>query len=151
MAIAQRAVERPAPHAVAAIAAMAATGRTRTRPTPRRGAAGAVGAASAGRGAAAHGRAGREPVRPWCTRLPRCGHSRRSVKASRSERPYLTLGTSFSAMRGTTGEGPPRNCTICSSHAVSRSGSVRRTSPSARRCSAKSTRDWRNRESGLCW
>ena len=35
--------------------------------------------------------------------------------------------------------------------AVSRSGSARRTSPSARRCSAKSTRDWRSRESGSCW
>ena len=31
-------------------------------------------------------------------------------------------------MRGTTGQGPLRNCTICSSHAVSRSGSARRTS-----------------------
>jgi hypothetical protein len=65
--------------------------------------------------------------------------------------PYLTLGTSFFAMRGTTGEGPPRICTICSRHAVSRSGSARRTSPLARRCSAKSTRDWRNPESGSCW
>ena len=85
------------------------------------------------------------------TRLPRCGHSRRSATASRSERPCLTFGTSFSATRGTTGRGPPRSCTICSSHAVSRSGSARRTSSSARRCSAKSTRDWRSRESGSCW
>ena len=35
-------------------------------------------------------------------------------------------------MRGTTGEGPPRSFTICSFHAVSRSGSARRTSSSAR-------------------
>ena len=63
-AIAQRAVQRPALHAVAAMAATAATGRTRPRPTPRRG------AAAAGP-AAAQGRAGREQVRPLCTRLPR--------------------------------------------------------------------------------
>jgi len=67
MAIAQRAVEQPALHAVAVIAAMAATaatGRTRPRPTPRRG------AAAAGP-VAAQSRAGREQVRPWYTRLPR--------------------------------------------------------------------------------
>ena len=54
MVIAQRAVERPARHAVAAtaaIAATAATRRTRPLPTPRRGVAGAAGAA-AGRAAA---------------------------------------------------------------------------------------------------
>ena len=39
------------------------------------------------------------------TRLPRCGHSRRSATPSRSERPCLTFGTSFSATRGTTGGG----------------------------------------------
>jgi hypothetical protein len=33
----------------------------------------------------------------------------------------------------------------------SRGVSVRRTSSSALRCSAKSTRDWRSRESGSCW
>ena len=100
-------MQRTALHVVAAMAATAATaatGRTRPRPTPRRGAAGAAGAAAAGP-AAAQGRAGREPVRPWCTRLPRCGHSRRSATASRSERPCLTFGTSFSATRGTTGRG----------------------------------------------
>ena len=96
------------------MAATAATSRTRPRPTPRRGAAGAAGAAAAGP-AAAQGRAGREPVRPWRTRLPRCGHSRQSATASRSARPSLTFGTSFSATRGTTGRGPPRSCTICSS------------------------------------
>jgi len=66
-AIEQRAVQRPALYAVAAMAATAATaatGRTRPRPTPRRG------AAAAGT-AAAQGRAGREQVHPWCTRLPR--------------------------------------------------------------------------------
>jgi hypothetical protein len=77
LAIAQRAVEPPVLHAVAVMSAMAATAvtaRTRTRPTtPRRGAATAAGAASAGP-AAAEGRAGREPVRPWCTHLPRFGH-----------------------------------------------------------------------------
>jgi hypothetical protein len=40
---------------------------------------------------------------------------------------------------------------FCSSHSVSGSGSARRTSPSARRCSAKSTGVWRGRESGSCW
>jgi hypothetical protein len=65
--------------------------------------------------------------------------------------PLPEFRMSFSAMRGTTGEGPPRNWTICLSHSVSRSGSARRTSPSAHRCSAKSTGDWRSRESGSCW
>jgi hypothetical protein len=36
-------------------------------------------------------------------------------------------------MRGTTGEGLPRSCTICLSHAASRSGSARRTLALARR------------------
>ena len=85
MAIAQRAVQRPAPHVVAALAA---TRRIRIRPTPRRRAAAAAGAVSAGP-AAAEGRAGREQVRPWCIRLPRCGRSRRSAKASRSEDVFL--------------------------------------------------------------
>jgi diguanylate cyclase (GGDEF)-like protein len=53
--------------------------------------------------------------------------------------------------RGTTGAEPPRSFMICSSRAVFRSGSARRTSRSVRRCSAKSTRDWRTRESGSCW
>lgn len=147
-AIAQRALQRPALHAVAVTAA---TGRTRPRPTTlRRGSAGAAGAVAAVP-AAAQGRGGRDPVRPWCTRLPRCGHSRRSAAASRTERPCPTLGTSFSVMHGTTGEGLPRSFTICSRHAVFRSDSARRTSSSARRCSAKLTRDWRNRESESCW
>jgi len=153
MVIAQRAVELPALHAVAAtaaIAATAATRRTRTRPTLRRVVAGAAGAAAAGR-AAAQGRAGRQPVRSRRTHLPRCGHSRRSARVSKSECRCLNFAMSFSAMRGTTGQGPLRNCTICLSHAVSRSGSARRTSPSAHRCSAKLTGDWRSRESGSCW
>lgn len=141
-----RAVERPALHAVAVavIAVMAATGRTRPRLILRRGAALAY-------PAAAQGRNGREPVRPWRTQLQRCGHSRRSAKTSKGERLCLTFGTSFCAMRGTTGQGPPRTCTTCSSHAVFRSGSARRTSPLARRCSAKLTGDWRSHESGSCW
>ena len=65
MDIAQRAVERPALHAVVVLAAMAATGRTRIRLTLRHGAVSAAGPV------AAQGRAGREQVRPWCTRLPR--------------------------------------------------------------------------------
>ena len=83
MAIAQRAVERPARHAVAATADIAATRRTRPRPTRQRGAAGADGAA-ADHLVAAQGRAGREPVRPSRTRLLRCGHSRQSVKPSKN-------------------------------------------------------------------
>ena len=66
MVIAQRAVGRPALHAVAAMAATAvtaATGLTRPRPIPRRG--------------AAEGRVGREQVRPLRTRLPKCVHLRR--------------------------------------------------------------------------
>ena len=68
-AIAQRAVERPALHAVAAMAATA-VGPTRTRPSPRQGAAGQAGAVSLGP-VAAEGRAGREQAHPWRTRLPR--------------------------------------------------------------------------------
>jgi hypothetical protein len=62
-AIEQRAVERPALHAVAVITAMVATVlHTRTRPTLRRGATG-VARAAAGP-APAQDRAGREQVRP---------------------------------------------------------------------------------------
>ena len=100
--------------ASAAAACPACSGRSRSyghthtppltlHPTPLRGAARRP--EQGGGSAAAQSRAGREPVRPWCTRLPRCGHSRRSAKASRSERPCLTFGTSFSATRGTTGRG----------------------------------------------
>jgi hypothetical protein len=65
MAIARRAVQRPALHVVAALAA---TGRIRLRPirirpTPRRRAAAAARAVSAGQ-AAVEGHAGRDPVRP---------------------------------------------------------------------------------------
>src|ERR1035438_5936896 len=96
MAIAQRALQRPALHAVAALAATAvtvATRRRRTRLTPRRGAVGAAGAASAGP-AAAEGRDGREPVRPWRTRLRRGAHSRRSPKLSKSYCSCPDVGTS---------------------------------------------------------
>ena len=44
--------------------------------------------------------------------MPRCGRSRQSATASKSEHPSLTFGTFSSAMRGTTGRGPPRACTI---------------------------------------
>jgi TIR domain len=71
---------------MAATAAIAATGRTRPRPTPHWGIAGAAGAAAAGL-AAAQGRAGRQPVRPWRTPLPRCGHSRRSATAVEKRAP----------------------------------------------------------------
>ncbi len=40
-------------------------------------------------------------------------------------------------------------CTICLSHGASRYGSAKKTLASARRCSAKSTRDWRNRRVGI--
>jgi hypothetical protein len=65
MAIAQRAVERPALYAVAVIAAIATMNHSRTRLTLRHGAVQEVAPA------AAQSRAGREQVRPWCTRLPR--------------------------------------------------------------------------------
>lgn len=73
-AIARRVGQRPAPYAVAVLAATAvtaATGRTRPHPTPRLGAAKASEGAVADP-AAAQDRAGREQVRPWYTRLPRC-------------------------------------------------------------------------------
>ena len=103
-------MQRLAPHVVAALAA---TERIRIRlirihPTPRRRAPAAAGSGGGGSGSS-EGRAGREQVRPWYIRLPRCGHSRQSARPSRSERPCLTFGTSFSATRGTTEAGPPRN------------------------------------------
>lgn len=78
MAIAQRAVQRPAPHVVAVLAA---TGRIRIRPirispTLRRRAAavaGAAGAVAAGP-AAAQGRGGRDPVRLSRTHWPKSSH-----------------------------------------------------------------------------
>ncbi len=138
-AIDHQAPQLTALHAVAVMAdtaGTATTGRTCPHPIPRRGVAEGPGAAVVDP-AAAQGRAGRPPGRPWHTRLPRCVRLRRSATTSRSARPCLTLGTSFSAMRGTIGEDPPRSCTICSYRAVSRSGSARRTSPSAPLCSAK--------------
>jgi molybdate transport system regulatory protein len=136
----------PAGVATAAIA----TGRTRPRPTPRRGAAGAAEAAAAGP-AAAQNHAGREPVRLSFTRLRKYGRSRQSATPSRSERPCRTSGTYFCATRGTTGRGSPRSCTICSWHAMFRSGSARMTLASASRFSVLSTRAWRSRGSGSCW
>jgi hypothetical protein len=41
------------------------------------------------------GRAGRQPVRPWPTRLPRCGLSHRSARAWKSGRPCLHLRDVF--------------------------------------------------------
>jgi len=70
-ATARRVGQRPAPYAVAVLAATAVTGRTRSHPTPRLGAVEAPEGAVADP-AAAQGRAGREQVRPWYTRLPRC-------------------------------------------------------------------------------
>jgi hypothetical protein len=45
----------------------------------------------------------------------------------------------FPAMPGTTGQGPLRNFTTCSGHAVSRSGSAKKTSAWVHRSFAKST------------
>lgn len=72
-----------------------------------------------------------EQVRPCFTRLKKLGRSHPSVIMSKTWQSDLTFGTSSSAMRGTTGRGSPRNCTICLSHAVSPSGSARRTLASA--------------------
>ncbi len=118
-------------------------GQARTPLTPRQG------AAPVGR-VAAEGRAGRELVHPWCTRLRKCERSRRSAKVSRSEHPCPIFGMFFSATRGTIGQSPPRNYTIYSSHSVSRSGSAKRMSSSARHYSVKLTRGWQSRESELC-
>lgn len=64
-AIAHRARQRTAPHAVDALAGiLVAMGHIHPRPIPRRGAVGAVGAAVAAGPAAAQGRDGPEPVRP---------------------------------------------------------------------------------------
>ena len=53
------------------------------------------------------------------------------IRESVEKQATLDLRTSFSAMRGTTGRGPPRTCTIYLRHAASRSGSARRTLASA--------------------
>ena len=72
------------------IAAIAATSRSSGHPTTSREAAGAPKAAAVCP-AAAQRRAGRQLVRPWCTRLPRCVRSRRSAKASSGARPCLDI------------------------------------------------------------
>src|SRR5688572_15430339 len=77
-ATARRERPRTALHAVAAMdatAATAATGRTRPHPTLLRRVV-VAGAAAAGP-EAPQGHAGRQPVPPWSTRLPKCWHSRR--------------------------------------------------------------------------
>lgn len=151
-AIAQRARQRLAPHAVAAVA-MAATDRTRTPPrhtlppTPHRGAAGVVEAAAAGVGpGVAQGHAGRDPVRLLCTHPPNCERSRQSAKTSRSERLYPTFATFFFATRGMTGKVSPKSFMIYSNRSASRCGSAKKTSSSVRHCSAKSIRAWQNLE-----
>ena len=128
----------------------AATGRTRPHLTPRRGK----------RGRPKQRRRFR-PQRKAAlvgSRFVRVVHACRSSGTHTSPQQRrktgqicLTFGTSSSAMRGTTGRGPPRSCTICLSHVVSPSGSARRTLASACRCFAPSTRAWRTRELGLCW
>lgn len=70
LVIAQRVPQRPALHALAAMAAVAvtaATGRTHRRPTRRR-------AAVVVDPAAVQGHAGRELVRQFRTRWPKCSH-----------------------------------------------------------------------------
>lgn len=86
MAIAQRALLRPALSAATATAVTAATCCTRHHPTRPSRLTRRRGAAAAGP-AAARGRAGREPVRSWYTRLPRCGHSLRSAIEKRPPLP----------------------------------------------------------------
>lgn len=136
MDIAQRAEQQPAPHVVPALATM---GHIRPLPTSHQEIAGVIVGAEP---AIAQDRAGRKQVRPYCTRLPKYGRSRRFAKISRSERPCLTFGTYFFATRGTTVKGSPKKCTTGSSPAVSRFGSARKTSSSVQHYSAKSIRDW---------
>ncbi len=73
------------------------------------------------------------------------------VRENVEKQASLDLRDVFLCHAGATGRAPPSSCTICSSRSVSRSGSARRTSPSARRCSAPSTRAWRTRGLGSCW
>ena len=127
-AIAQRAVQPTALHAVAAHDRTVATGRT--RPTPHRGAAGAAVAAAGP--AAVQGRDGRERVRLSRTRLLKFSHSRQSARPLRREqRSNLTFATSSCATHGTTGRGQPKSCTICSWRRVSKFGSAKKTLASA--------------------
>lgn len=89
-AIAHQALQRPALHAVAAvvatavIATTAATGLTLPRLILRRLAAEAAVAAVAL--AAAQGRVGRDPARPFRTRLPKYSRSRQFVNPLRKQR-----------------------------------------------------------------
>lgn len=76
---------RPVLHVVAAATATAVA---TARPTPRRAAeevATAAAAVLAGP-VAEQGRAGREPVRPSRTRLPKCSHSRQFANPLRRQR-----------------------------------------------------------------
>ena len=119
----------------------AATDRTRPRPTPRRGAA-AVGLASA------RGRAGREQVRPWCTRLPEV-RALTPVRDSIEKRAPLPDPRDVFLCHAWGRPGRGRQGTARSPRNARCLGLVQREgrSPSARRCSAKSTRDLRSRES----
>ena len=108
------------------------------------------GAAAAAGPAEAEGRDGREPVRPAVHASRGAGtHTGPRNVEKRASLPDLR--DMFSVTHGTTGRGRPKSCMICSSRAVSRSGSARKTLPSARRCSAPSTRAWRSRALVSCW
>jgi len=148
-ASAVRALRRTALHAVAAMVATAATGRTRPRSTPRRRAAGRP----------------RQRRRSGSSARPRWSRAGSSLVYTPAEVRALTpvrdrvekraplpdLRDVFLCHAWDDRQGAAKELHVYSSHAVSGSGSARRTSPSARRCSVKSTGVWRSRESGSCW
>ena len=130
--IAQQARRLTAPHVVAA---MAATGQTPTRPHPilRLATAGVAMAIVVVAGpAAVQGRAGRNQVRSYRTRPPKCSHSRQYAKPLRREQQHSLIYVTYScATRGMTGREQQNNCTTCSKLLVSKSGLVKKILVSA--------------------
>lgn len=125
--IGQRAVGRPALHAVAGTAGATATAvgisRIRVRPTPPPRQAAVAAAALA----VPQGRAGLDPVRVCSTRLPKCEPLRRSAKALKGASRRQIHATCSFAMPGTTGKALRKSSTVSLRRVASRCGSARRT------------------------
>ena len=89
---------------------------------------------------------------PCRTRLLNGERSSPSPARPRSRRGNtLSVATSSSATPGTTGRVPRGSCVTCWCDSPRRSGSARKRSASASRCSARSTGDWQTPGSASCW
>ena len=91
--------------------------------------------------APARNHGGRVQGLPSYTQQRKYERLRQSVKASRSEYPYLTHETSFSVTHGTIALVQPKNCTTILSHAEFLFGLAKKMLFLAPRLCAKSTGD----------